>query len=350
MTFKSLYKTLGAAMLCTLALTSCGGGGNDEPTPGPTEGGETEEPTKPSEKQTLRVLFWNIQNGMWSGQGEQPAYKSFEAFIKEQNPDICMFAEAKSNYQTASDKGFTSDADRYFPDNWGAFAMKYGHKYWYIGGYRDNFPQVITSKYPLTNVAKIVGNSDTIVSHGAGWATTEVYGRKLNLVTLHTWPQSYAYGVAAADQAASTAAKGGDYYRAKEMDYICKHTILTSKSAASELWIMAGDFNSRSRVDNFQYNYPEDDTRFLVHDVVAKTTPYVDIIGKRYTGEFVSSTAGTARIDFMYCTQPLYKCITKAFMIRNSYTTPVRDSQGLSNFYHPSDHTPILVEFDLNKL
>ena len=49
------------------------------------------------------------------------------------------------------------EADRYLVGNWGELAARYGHKYWYVGGHRDNFPQVITSKYPIENVERIVG-------------------------------------------------------------------------------------------------------------------------------------------------------------------------------------------------
>ena len=31
------------------------------------------------------------------------------------------------------------------------------------------------------------------------------------------------------------------------------------------------------------------------------------------------------------------------------YTEPVRDPKKLSNFWHPSDHRPIVVDFDLKK-
>ena len=51
---------------------------------------------KPKEKKTLRVLYWNIQNGMWSGQPDK--YEKFVNWIKEQDPDICIFAEAAQIY------------------------------------------------------------------------------------------------------------------------------------------------------------------------------------------------------------------------------------------------------------
>ena len=46
----------------------------------------------------ITVLYWNIQNGMWSDQGNN--YDNFVEFVKEQEPDICVWAEAESRYRT----------------------------------------------------------------------------------------------------------------------------------------------------------------------------------------------------------------------------------------------------------
>ena len=293
------------------------------------------------EPDTLRLLHWNIQNGMWDGQNDN--YDRFVEFVKSQDPDICVWCEAQSIWKTDSDQKM-DEKDRYLVANWGELAARYGHKYWGIGGHRDNYPQVITSKYPINYVAKIVGNEETIVSHGAGWATIEVNGKTINIVTLHTWPQAYAYG--AEDREASKAEQGGDKYRAKEIQYICEHTIGTVPGAENQYWMMMGDFNSRSRVDNDYYKDADDDPKLLVHDYVRANTPYIDVIKEKYPDEFKPTTGSkTARIDYVYCTKPLYDKITFADIIWNEYTTPVRDPQGLSNFWRPSDHMPILVDF-----
>ena len=113
------------------------------------------------------------QNGMWSGQGDN--YDSFVEGVKEQNPDICVWCEAQSIYKTGTADPMEA-ADRYLTDNWEKLAMRYGHTYCYIGGHRDNYPQVITSKYPIKNVLRIVGSEpDSVVTHGAGWAQTVSY-------------------------------------------------------------------------------------------------------------------------------------------------------------------------------
>lgn len=298
-----------------------------------------------SGKGQLRLLYWNIQNGMWSGQGDN--YDSFVGWVKAQKPDICVWCEAQSIYKTGTADPMEA-ADRYLTDNWKKLAKRYGHKYCYIGGHRDNYPQVITSKYPIKNVSRIIGSEpDSVVTHGAGWAQVEINGQTINVVTLHTWPQAYAYR--AEDREASKAEHGGDKYRRMEMEYICKHTIGTVPDAAGQYWMMMGDFNSRSRIDNAVYKYPEDDTRFLVHDYIKENTPYIDVIAEKYPGEFKTTTGGKSRIDFVYCTAPLYKCIIAADVVTDAYTKPVRDPAKLSNFWHPSDHRPIIVDFDLGQ-
>lgn len=291
----------------------------------------------------VRLLYWNIQNGMWSDQGSD--YDNFVAWVSEYDPDICVWCEAQSIYKSGTADKMAPE-ERYLTANWGELAARYGHRYWYVGGHRDDYPQVVTSKYPIENVQRIVGEApDSIVSHGAGWARITKNGKTVNIVTLHTWPQGYAFR--AEDREASRAEHGGDKYRRMEIEYICSHTVATEPDAAQQLWMMMGDFNSRSRRDNGVYKYPVDDTRFLVHDYIAEHTPYVDVIAEKYPGEFCATMPGKSRIDFVYCTPPLYERISHARVVVDDFTEPVRDPAKLSNFYHPSDHRPILVDFDM---
>ena len=39
--------------------------------------------------------------------------------------------------------------------------------------------------------------------------------------------------------------------------------------------------------------------------------------------------------------------VSGADVVTDAYTEPVRDPAKLSNFWHPSDHRPILVDFEL---
>lgn len=293
-------------------------------------------PAKP-----VRVLYWNIQNGMWDGQRDN--YDRFVNFVRDLDPDICVWAEAQTIYYTGSETEMPAN-HRYLVNGWGELAARYGHGYWGVGAHRDNYPQVITSKYPLTYISRLAGaEPDSVVTHGSGWATVEVNGRTLNLVTVHTWPQAYAYR--ASDRESSIAAHGGDLYRVMELKYICEHTIGTDTDAGNHLWMMMGDFNSRARTDNAWYNYDENDTRFLVQDYILANTPYVDLIKERYPDEF-KPTAGYSRLDYVYCTRALYDRITFADVILDEYTTRRRD-YNTSYFWIPSDHYPMVIDFSV---
>lgn len=298
------------------------------------------------DKNNLRLLYWNIQNGMWDGQTDN--YTRFVTWVKAQRPDICVWCEAQSIWVTNSDKRLAKE-DQYLVANWDKVARRYGHKYIYLGGHHDNYPQVITSKYPIHNVARLLGSeNDTLVCHGGGWATIEVNGKTVNIVTIHTWPQAYGYGISKEDRPRSAAAREGDYFRRTEMEYIINHTIGQVPEAKHQLWMMMGDFNAPSPVDNSVYNFPKDDSRFLTHKFILEHSPYIDVVKQKHNGIFIPSSVWNGkRIDFVYATKPLYDRVKDANIVWDQYTTPVRNAQNLGNFWHPSDHLPIIINFDM---
>ena len=292
----------------------------------------------------LKVLYWNVQNGMWSGQDDD--YNAFVSWVKVQKPDVCIWAEAETIYYTGSSKRLPRE-ERYFI--WEKVAPRYGHKYVYVSGHRDGYPQVITSKYPIENVEKIVGDEETVVCHGAGWARVRIAGKVLNLVSLHTWPQQNHFNCkgAAPEIIKASAEKGeGDMYRAQELKWICEHTILTDKDAAENLWLMAGDFNAVSPKDNWVYRLPENSTKLLTHKYILENTPYVDVIWERNPRNFYTTTFEKKRIDFVYCSPALYDCMIDAQIVEDYYTRPVRDER-VRSFLNPSDHLPIIVTFKI---
>lgn len=294
----------------------------------------------PASGRDLKVLYWNIQNGMWADQENN--YDNFVEYVKSQDPDICVWCEAESRYRTGTNVKMTEYDEFYLPWNWDFLARRYGHQYVLVCGKRDTFPQVITSKYPVRIVKRVNGNGDDIVVvHGAGWAQVEVGGKEINIVTLHTWPQRYAYK--AENQAESSKKQEGDVFRAKEMKYICDQTIGTVPDAASQYWMMLGDFNAVSRVDNSIYGFDEDNKAFLVHDYVSGNTPYIDIVDHLHPGDFQKSTFSGRRIDFIYMTEPLFWKVRSAEIIHDGYPTACRDPRGVTKFCYPSDHYPIIV-------
>ena len=312
---------ISAVALFLLMLTSC-----------------TEEPV------TLKVLYWNIQNGMWADQGCD--YDNFVEFVKTEDPDICVWAEAESRYRTDTAVKMAGCEEAYLPYNWDMLALRYGHQYVCLAGKRDTFPQVVTSKYPLKVVKRINGNGDDIiVVHGAGQVEVDVNGEKINIVTLHTYPFKYAY--LAEDQKASAAENGGDVFREAEMKYICEQTILEQDPEGKGNWIMLGDFNAVSRVDNWHLGRPEDDKAFLLNDYVHSQTPYIDVIEKWYPGEYQKSTFSGRLIDFIYVTKPVFEKVKDARTIHDGFATADRDRRKGINFCHPSDHYPITMTIEL---
>lgn len=308
---------------------------------------------KAPRQENYRLLYWNIQNGMWDGQEDN--YARFLGWVKDKKPDICVWCESQPIYKTNSSEKLDDLAmwrqDAPLLDFWGKMARRYGHKYVFLSGHRDNYPQIITSRFPIDSVSRIIGNqTDTLVSHGAGWARITLNGKPLNLVSIHTWPHRYGHGVAKKDREKDGKAHGGDYYRATEMAYICRHTILKADPEGKGLWMMMGDFNSITRRENWVYHLEDDDPRFLVHNFINEETPYIDVIAERDPHSFHTSTEGRWRIDYIYATAPMFAKIKDANIIFDDYTRQekaMKDGERISKFYRPSDHLPIIVDFSL---
>lgn len=295
---------------------------------------------------TLRVLLWNIQNGMWADQHNN--YDNFVAWVKKWDPDLCIWCESETIY---IDKTNTSTSSKYLTDGWPELCKRYGHSYSAVGGNRDNYPQTVTSKYPIEVVQRITDTNEKNkpVSHGAGHFVITVNGKKINIVTLHMWPQAYGYGVATADREASQANGEGDKYRAFEMQYIVDQTVKNTKYAGEKYWILGGDTNARSRLDNWFYAYDTNSTKLLTHDILLNQTNLKDIIGCRYPGSFMSSTYGDARIDILYASPDVYNMIDNAMMIIDEWLSDGKKSPYYSSFYEVSDHRPLIVDLDLSK-
>lgn len=320
----------------------------------------------------LRVLYWNIQNGMWSDQPDQ--YTNFRKFIQKYDPDVCVWCEAQSIYKDHStDK--SDPSSWYFPSHWQGFAAVHGHKYAAIGGYRlyadDYYPQVITSKYPIRTLLKITETEsgvDTVnfthsgkaesympVAHGAGVFQVDVDGIKVNFVTLHLWPHAYSYYakfVLKKTSYDSAQSKGGNRQREAEIRYICGQTIFNPEFSGQANWLMMGDFNTRSRIDNWHYGLPEDSPFLSSHDYILQQTDYKDIIGLIYPGHFFATrtwaddAAGNTppRYDFMYASPAMMARVHNAMILNEKWTNMVWER---SNYYNSSDHRPILVDFEL---
>ena len=59
----------------------------------------------------VKVLYWNVQNGMWTGQEDN--YDAFVGWVKSQKPDVCIWAEAETIYYTGTSQRLPRE-ERYF--------------------------------------------------------------------------------------------------------------------------------------------------------------------------------------------------------------------------------------------
>lgn len=298
-------------------------------------------------KSHLRVLLWNIQNGMWADQHNN--YDNFVKWVEKWDPDVCVWCESETIYK---DKTNSATSSKYLPDGWSELCKRYGHSYAAVGGNRDNYPQTITSKYPITTVKQFTNTnvSGKPIAHGAGHFTITKDGKRINIVTMHMWPQTYGFNVATADREASTANNEGDLYRVFEVQYLVDQTINNSEYADEKYWLIGGDTNSWSRLDNWFYGFDENSTKLLAHDIFLEQTDMKDVIGHRYPGCFMASSFGSGRrIDIMYASPEMYKTLDNAMTLLDEWTAQTAKSTFYSSFYDTSDHSPILMDFDLSK-
>ena len=301
------------------------------------------------EGSNLRVLLWNVQNGVISDQHNN--YDNFVKWVKKWDPDVCIWCESETIYKDKSGTGVGSGT-KYLPDGWAQLCTRYGHTYAAVGGNRDNYPQTITSKYKITTVKRITDTdkSGKPVSHGAGHFQIEIHGKKINFVTLHMWPQAYSYGVSGtAAQEASAAKYEGDTYRQHEMQYIVDQTVNLPANSGEEYWILGGDTNSNSRLDDWytKYSTSSRPSRLITHDVVLNQTNLKDVIASRDCYGEKGNVMFRSRIDILYASPKMFDCITNSIMLMDDWADTMDPWVWHTAFRDPSDHTPVLVDFKL---
>lgn len=284
----------------------------------------TEIPGSWTAQGRLRILYWNIQNGMWANQYD---YNGFVDFVNRYSPDICVWCEAKTNYESNSDVWIGLEAPSYLPDNWLELAKRYGHSYVGISRRdKEAFPQVVTSRYPVDKLLQLgyIDNEEPIL-HGAGLFKVNTPDGDCYFVTLHLNPY--------VEQ---------DAERLREITRIMEGTVLNNQWPAGRGWFVLGDFNSHSRKDSAFMDLEDNSPKYAVHDYIAEQTSLVDLMATRYPGNFVSTTFGYSRFDYIYMDPASYARVQDAGVITTQWTAPV--FSGYSNFYIPSDHRPLMVD------
>ena len=276
----------------------------------------------------FKLLSWNIQDGMWCDQFDD--YVNFVAYINEINPDVFCIQEAASHWDI--DGKNLSHYSRYLPypdqknveskwDNpsgWVALAKRWGHEYVVMGPYKDNYPVVITSKYPLEIIERLRGDENTTVSHGALYAKVHFTDDiSVNLVNLHLQPDNIA---------------NASNFRMNEINFYLSKTINSKEHYRDEHWLMMGDFNS-----NVGKNVDVEVRKNSYYDLWAEMNSY----NKSY-------------IDFIYGTESMRKSLKSIdFLYGFAHTEKIMYSpNGVvinngSGVWKYSDHYPVLAEFSL---
>ena len=315
----------------------------------------------PREK-ILRIMDYNVQNGIWSVQHEN--YDGFVEFMKQEDIDIAIFCEASTIYYDHTSKGSKFE-ERYLPykyqpyekgktehlepTGWIELAARYGHKYVAIGAHQDNYPVVVTSKYPIIKSVRLGGPE---VSHGGIHAQVEVDGEIINIVGFHTWPQAWAMGVRGKDaRAKSKLELGGHKTRYDETKLFMERTILNPEYADQKHWIITGDMNCPSPLDDATFDMGWDNPRYAGQRFIVENVPQVKDLIKTYNcvdkrDVVISSTMGSGRIDLMYGSERFVKTLIKAKSPRIGFTSGKWDPE--TKFYKErgSDHLPVLCDFE----
>lgn len=318
---KHMAVVFGAMMAATL-LSACGTKLVEGDTPLKVESESAEFVNN------FKLLSWNIQDGMWCDQFDD--YVHFVAYINEINPDIFCIQEAASHWDI--DGKNLSHYGRYLPypdqknveskwDNpsgWVALAKRWGHEYVVMGPYKDNYPVVITSKYPIEIIERLRGDENTTVSHGALYAKVHFTDDiSVNLVNLHLQPDNIANASA---------------YRMNEINFYLSKTINSKEHYRDEHWLMMGDFNS-----NVGKNV----------DVEVRKNSYYDLWAEM-------NSYNRSYIDFIYGTESMRKSLKSidflygfAHMDKIMYSPNGVAINNGSGVWKYSDHYPILAEFSL---
>ncbi len=153
---------------------------------------------------TIKIIEYNVWNGFESEAGRT---NTFVEWAKQQNADIMAFEELNNFTQASFEK----------------LAKTWGHPY-AITAKENGYPVGITSRYPITNVYKLI----TGMHHGCLYA--EIKG--ISFFVVHFSPFSSAK-------------------RLQEADSVMN--ILQKKGKIKERTIILGDFNSFSARDSLFY-------------------------------------------------------------------------------------------------
>ena len=278
-------------------------------------------------KGSFKLLSWNIQDGMWCDQFNN--YDDFVAYVNGFAPDIFCIQEGATHWDI--DGKNLPDAQRILPyagnrdktgqtspTGWIELAKRWGHDYVAMGPYKDNYPVIVTSKYPLEVVQRMAGNDETQVSHGAVHVkVTPIEGFEINLVNLHLVPN---------------VVENPENYRLNEINYYLSQTINSQEHYQEPNWIMVGDFNDKA------------DGKI---DTEIRKNSYYDLWAEmnNYTGSYIDYIFGTESMRMSLKSIGFQYGFAKMEKLEKSVNgVELNGGKGLWKY---SDHYPVLAEFSI---
>jgi len=152
----------------------------------------------------FKVLSYNVLEGF---RKDSTLIKSFQDWVKKRNPDVIAFQEFNG-----ISKAQMVEMGK---------AMGYDYT---VLQKRKGFPLALMSKYPVTNVVKVING----MQHGLLYAKTAGY----HIIVAHLHPKNYEN-------------------RIEEADTILKYI---NNIPSNEPLILMGDFNNMSPLDKANYN------------------------------------------------------------------------------------------------
>lgn len=154
---------------------------------------------------SLRFISYNILQGMRLDTAKGKPL--FVNWVKEQHPDVLALEEVTGFTQASLEE----------------LAKSYGHPYAELLVEGEKYPVAITSKYPISNVKKVISNMDR------GFITAEISGYQVLVV--HLTPFDYRK-------------------RREEIDLMLAEV---QSNSNRKNWVLMGDFNTVSPLDSAAY-------------------------------------------------------------------------------------------------
>jgi len=261
--------------------------------------------------QDFKVLSYNVLKGL---QQDSLVHQEYFNWVKEIDPDIVAYQEMNDFTQASLE----------------TFAAKYNHPY-SIQSKLTGFPVALSSKYPITNVKKVVDN----MWHAFIYANIN----GIHVFVIHFSPFDHKK-------------------RGEEIKNVLAHAATLPKN---EKVLIMGDFNSVSKLDEANYTVAmvkkmqESEAKAshirnlnngkIDYSVIAQIehAGFQDtfwLTNKAFKHSIPTKKYGSAnlkRIDFMFASPEIAKMVKSSTIIHDVHTDQM------------SDHYPVLVTFDLKK-